>query len=78
MRGDVHSAGEFGYPLAVAIVMLMVSAWKHAMGPAIYIYICVAYVDGAYGRNGHGSPERNPSRGMAALQGILSGPHADS
>ena len=64
--GDVHLAGFCGYPLAVAIPMLRVSAWKNAMGAMENgvgaINRCVAFIDGAHGRKGHDSPERNPFR----------------
>jgi len=42
--------------LAVAIAILTVSAWKNAMGA---INRCVAFIDGAHGKQGHDSPERN-------------------
>jgi len=61
--------------LAVANAVLMVSAWTNAMGA---ISTRVALIHGAHGKKGHDSPERNPCRAMAALKGILSGPHSDS
>jgi len=45
------------------------------MGP---INRYVAFSDGAHGKKGYDSPERNPTRAMTALKGILSGPHGDS
>jgi len=58
----VHLAGFCGYPLAAAIPMLMVSAWKHAMG---FMNRCVAFIHGAHDKKGHD---------MTALKGILLGP----
>ena len=51
--GDVHLAVFCGYPLAAAIPILTVSAWKNAMGS---MNICVAFIDGAHGKKGHDSP----------------------
>jgi len=39
---------------------------------------CMAFIHGVHGKKGHGRPERNAFRAMAALKGILSGPHGDS
>ena len=68
---DVHLAGWFGYPLAVATAILTASAWKNAMGA---IKRCAVFDDGAHGQKGHGSPERNPFRAIAGLKEILLGP----
>ena len=44
---DVHLAGVGGDALAVAILILRVSAWKHAMGA---INRSVAFIDGTHAK----------------------------
>jgi len=51
--GNLHLVGVCGYPLAVAIPIFRVSAWKNAIGT---MNICVAFIDGFHSKKGHGSP----------------------
>ena len=71
---DVHLAGVCGYPLAAAIPIFTVSACHGLHG----VCVCVAFIDGARGKKGRGSPERNYFGAVTALKGLLSGPRGVS
>ena len=65
-----------GSSLAVAVLMLRVSAWTNAIGA---MNICVAFVDDFHSKEAMASLKGTlPFRATAALKGILAGPHADS
>jgi len=70
----VHLAVFCDCPLAVAIAILMGSAWKNAMGP---INRCVTFIDMAK-RSMTAQKVILSGRAVTALEGVLSGPHGDS